>query len=370
MRLSQIPFHIGPQPLPTNPESIPNLLDMDLRVDPETDLLVQVPNKELRSILDEAYKLGGLIGTPIGGKECGLPYAEDFRTFIHENSASTGRLALEIGAGAGYLSDLLIGDGWDLSALEPGEGYKTHWAELGLQVVQDFFPSPHLTGPFDLIVCFAVLEHIEDLPGFFDAIKSHLTESGVFIFAVPDCEDEISIGDPAILLHEHYSYFTEYSLKATLQKNGLSGVVSKSKFGRSLYGAVRESETKSGRLADATGMSENYLQRMPRFIANVTNFLSDASAKGELGIFAAGRGLNFLDPNLVFRFFDDNSAWTGLYLPPFSCPIENRSSLLLQPVDDVLILSRTFGETILSSLRTEGYRGAITLLSELDSSNP
>ena len=367
MILSRLPFHIGPQPYTSNPKGLPNLMDMELAVDDATGLLVQVPNTQLQENLDNAYRLGSLIGTPLAGQQFGTPYAEDFRTFIRRHRPVSGNRALEIGAGAGFLSKLLEDDGWEVDALEPGVGYEALRSKLGVQVVQDFFPSKALPGPYDLIVCFAVLEHIESLPDFLAAIRSHLSESGVFIFGVPDCEDEIRAGDPSILIHEHYSYFSQVSLESTVRKYGFSGPISKSGFGRSLYGAVVDVKGERRSPVGLDGMSHTYWRSVSSYIQELRAFFSDLAAEGDIGVFAAGRGINFLDSEWSMRFFDDNPEWTGLYFPPFECPIENRESLFSRPVNHLVILSRTFGQRISHSLREEGYRGQISLSSDIDS---
>ena len=68
---------------------------------------------------------------------------------------------------------------------------------------------------------------------------------------------------------------------------------------------------------------------------------------------------------MSMRFFDDDNAQQGLYIPPFSSVIESRQDLLDNPVSTVLIMSRTFGDRIRRSLRDQNYRGEILTIEDL-----
>ena len=53
-------------------------------------------------------------------QELGGPYVKDFLKFIKANIEEKAEI-LEIGAGTGYLSKLLMEDGHEVDALEPGK---------------------------------------------------------------------------------------------------------------------------------------------------------------------------------------------------------------------------------------------------------
>jgi hypothetical protein len=72
-----------------------------------------------------------------------------------------------------------------------------------------------------------------------------------------------------------------------------------------------------------------------------------------------------LDRTQPFRFFDDDPAQQGKFLPPFQTQITGRESLLSEPVDHLVIMSRTFGRRIRDSLRQQGYQGNIVTLDEM-----
>ena len=52
----------------------------------------------------------------------------------------------------------------------------------------------------------------------------------------------------------------------------------------------------------------------------------------------------------MLRFFDDDKLLHGKYYPPFDIPIESRRSLIERPVDELVIMSSSFGERLKSEL--------------------
>jgi hypothetical protein len=55
---------------------------------------------------------------------------------------------------------------------------------------------------------------------------------------------------------------------------------------------------------------------------------------------------------------------------PFPSRVESRLELFAQPVDVLVIASRTFGKRIESELRADGYEGKIALLWNEHSGEP
>jgi hypothetical protein len=109
----------------------------------------------------------------------------------------------------------------------------------------------------------------------------------------------------------------------------------------------------------------SYPERCSRFIERVRGKISDMAAQGTVGVYCAARGIALLDPAQPMRFFDDDPAQQGKFLPPFPMAIQGREALLTVPVDYLIIMSRTFGGRIRHSLRQQGYSGHIVTLDEM-----
>jgi len=322
---------------------------------------------ELLEILEQAYRAGQLIGTPLAEDSYGKPYADDFLRFIGQVGLTRGAKAIEIGAGVGYLTRRLKDAGLQIVGIEPGRGYAAHWKKNGVEIVNDFFPTPRVTGRFELICSYAVLEHITEPAKFLEDVRDHLAPEGVAVFSVPDCTDEIVAGDSAILFHEHFSYFDAGSLARLIESAGMHAVVMKSGFGRCLYAIA--SLQKRPALQEERGLERevmaSYPERCYRFVERVRGKMSDMAASGTVGVYCAARGLALLDRTQPVRFFDDDPALQGKFLPPFNVAITGRDDLFTKPVDHLVIMSRTFGWRIRDSLRQQGYKGSIVTLDEM-----
>lgn len=367
MKLDDLPFHIGATEAAGNPAGLPDTWPFSLHFDSQRGAVTQQVTLELLEILEQAYRVGQLIGTPLAEDSCGKPYADDFLRFIGQVGLPRGARAIEIGAGVGYLTLRLKDAGLQIVGIEPGRGYAAHWEKNGVEIVNDFFPTPSVTGRFDLICSYAVLEHIAEPFGFLKDVRDHLAPEGVAVFSVPDCTDEIAAGDPAILFHEHFSYFDAGSLARLIESAGMHAVVMKSGFGRCLY-AIASLQPRPA-LQSERGLERevmaSYPERCSRFVERVRGKISGMAAQGTVGVYCAGRGLALLDRTEPMRFFDDDPAQQGKFLPPFQAPITGRETLLSTPVDHLVIMSRTFGRRIRDSLRQQGYQGNIVTLDEM-----
>lgn len=366
LEISDLPLCLGPMDTPHNPAGLPDVTPFRLEVNNQLGRLEQAQDSALDGVLKRGYQLGIEMGTPSDSTELGRPYVDDFVRFIQSCGPTRGSL-LEIGAGTGFLSKCLIDAGWKVTSLEPGKGYQARWDHHGVNVINDFYPSQRVTGQFDAIIFYTVLEHIKDTKTFLEGVKSQLRPGGQIYLSVPDCSEEIVSCDPSILLHEHFQYFTKESLVSTLAEAGFRATVEVGKFGRSLYaagtvaGSDRDLKVCPG---DTTGL-DLYISGVVKIRDALTNKVEDWLARGNVGIYCPARMLNCIPPSKGLLFYDDASALQGKYYPPFLEPISDRNTLLQDPPPTLLIASRTFGEKIKGQLIAAGLKSKIILLTEL-----
>jgi 2-polyprenyl-3-methyl-5-hydroxy-6-metoxy-1,4-benzoquinol methylase len=340
-----------------NPLPIPNRLDLEVYWDPRLDLIRQRPSGRLREALDVAYQLGMPFGTPLDDDTYGSPYTRDFLEFILQQRID-GNSGLEIGAGTGFLMRQLDGAGFKMIGLESGSGYLDRQRFHEVEVIAEEFPSRIAEGPYNLIVAYGVLEHIENPEKFLSEVADHLAPKGTFCISVPNCTDEIVLGDYSMLAHEHYSYFDIESLSNLLTVSGLRGEVRPSLYGRTLYAACRKSNFGSTIEHQASRhYRESYDSRALSAQEQTRRVLRDYASHGTIGLFVAARALFALDDDLDARFFDDDPKKLGCYYPPFKNSIESRADLLSYPVQTLINFSRTFAAEIHSSLRSCNFRG-------------
>lgn len=353
LAIPDLPFCIGALPQPHNPSPLPDTHPIELQANLALGRLDMHDAPGLANLLSTAYALGVEMGTPSDDTPLGRPYVADFLEFIDRVTPRRGR-ALEIGAGVGYMSRLLRETGWRVDSIEPGRGYERHWERHGVRVINDFFPTADAKGPYDLIVFYTVLEHILDVSGFLAAVADHLGTGGRVVLAVPDCTTEIEKGDPSILLHEHYHYFTASSLSRSLEAAGFRAQVERSGYGRSLY-AVAELRDKRARQEHATQQPDQapllaFGERVERQREGFRLRLERASNEGSVGIYCPSRALALLPQGTTARFFDDDPGVQGKFYPPFAMAVESRDALIQDPVRTLFVMSRTFGSRLTRAL--------------------
>ena len=366
--IDNLPFHIGYLEEPVNPSGLPDTLDFHYSLDKESGLVKQELDQSTLEALSLVYSLGLEIGTPLSMDELGAPYLLDYANFILNRTLPEDRI-LEIGVGRGHLCHHLSINNRKMVGIEPGKGYSKEWVDLGISVVSDFFPSDSLTGKFNAIVSFAVLEHVLDPLDFLKSMASQLKPFGKIILAVPDCSAEIFDRDASMFIHEHVSYFSKSSLEGLIYSAGLEGTVHRSGFGRSLYAVAQlphqDSTTSSRKITHSRSGDgdREFLTQIQDGIDLKKNFIQDLCKAGIVGIFAPVRALPYLSSKEnEYRFFDDDYRVHGKFLVPFTSPVESRVGLMNRPVDILVIASRTFGYKIKEELIAAGYVGRIELL--------
>ena len=176
------------------------------------------------------------------------------------------------------------------------------------------------------------------------------------ILSVPDCTLEIEAGDPSMLVHEHYQYFTLPAIERTLAHAGLEGDVCIARYGRSIYACVQTAANVTKKInldtPDIVTLKE-YISKVSKLKKKIFDSISSFAEQGSVGIFCPARALYLIPPKLSVRFFDDAPYLTMKYYPPFQSPIETRADLLVNPPDTLLIMSRTFGDALSATLRQE-----------------
>jgi len=199
------------------------------------------------------------------------------------------------------------------------------------------------------------LEHIIDPFAFLDSVNSILNVNGYLILAVPDCEPYLIYGDISFLIHEHWNYFTSKTLLSTLGFKGYSGSCINARFGGSIYGCFKKGKQIQSRTENVLSTFKN---KSNHANSQISDLLHSFNERGEsIGIYVAARMINVLSlatnsllNKMNIRFFDDNELILGKYYPGFNIRIESYGDLIDEPVDKLIIASKSFGNKIRQKL--------------------
>lgn len=134
---------------------------------------------------------------------------------------------LDIGCATGQFLHYMSEHGWNTTGIEPDEKARERAvADYGLQV----FPEEKINAlskfSFDVITMWHVLEHVSDLTGRMEQLKSLLKPEGTLIIAVPNCDSydakryrQFWAGYD---LPRHLYHFTKSDIKLLAEKNGFT----------------------------------------------------------------------------------------------------------------------------------------------------
>ena len=346
---------------------LPDTFPFQLYFDEDLNMLRQKDSADLSEILEKIYIEGSLVEGSTSS-ESGKVYVENFTGFIKSQCTGLKQAkVLEIGCGKGDIIKAIKDEVKSIIGLEPGN----HGLIDGLkevEIIKGFFPSEKISGTFDLIYHFGVLEHIADPMDFLLRQKRQLTGNGIIILGVPNCEPYYKTGDVSMFIHEHYNYFTIAALSRLANKVNMQMmdvIISEGM----LFCCLGLNAGDSRKIADSENYFDSFISVNDRFFNKLKQCLTSI-AMGKIAIYVPGRALNilYLLGLQQVRLIDDSSEVHGKYLPYLQNPIENFDDLVLNPPEIVIIFSRTFGEKILNKLksRPEMKNTTIIEINEID----
>ena len=106
-------------------------------------------------------------------------------------------------------------------------------------------------GRFDAAYVRHVVEHVSDVERFFDAVRALLRPRGLLVLELPEVEQALRLGSPAILWEEHVSYYTQALAEYLLHRFGFTILDRRQYvFGGGSFAFVAQLDDRPGRLAD------------------------------------------------------------------------------------------------------------------------
>lgn len=324
---------------------LPQTFPFHLFFDEELNMLRQKDTTELNDILQKIYVKGSLVEGSISS-ESGKIYVESILNYIKVNCKNINQAnVLEIGCGKANIIKALKDNVKSITGLEPGDHGLVDGLE-GVAIIRDFFPSEKITGSFDLIYHFAVLEHIADPVNFILQQKKQLNNDGLIIIGVPNCEPYYKTGDLSMFIHEHYNYFTIPALHKIAEKVGMS-VIDVTVSEGMLFCCLSLKETVQPAASVSEDLHDLFLTVNDRFFNMLKERLTSI-AMDKIAIYVPARALNILYILGLsgVRLVDDSTEIMGKYFPYLENPVENFDSLVSNPPEMLVIFSRTFGSRI------------------------
>ena len=296
-------------------------------------------------------------------------------------------LVVEAGSNDGYLLQFFLEKGIPVLGVEPAENVAKVAQKKGIPTVVDFFGSRVASElvadgkAADLINATNVLSQVPDLHDFADGIRTLLKPSGVATIEFPHLLRLMEECQFDTIYHEHFSYFSSYTVSRIFAEHGLSlfDVEELPTFGGSLRIYLHRSEDASravsSRVSDllaregSEGVSrvDTYLrfnEKVMRKKREILTFLLKAKDENKT---VAGYGapakantlMNYcgIRTDLIDFTVDRSPHKQGLFLPGTHIPIYSPDEIERRKPDLLVIFPWNIKEEIMeqmSAIRTWG----------------
>lgn len=197
----------------------------ELVYDPALPGVRQALTVGLRQRVDKSYKSGfsmvpgGDAQSPfIRGRVSGLRDA-----LRHLDLPILGRRVLEIGSANCDNVIAFMQSGAEVVACDPNPATRAMGLRHGFATIDDYYRPGMVAAEFDLIVLSEILEHVADPGGFLSGLAAALAPGGSLFIKSPNAETQLRAGDPGMMAHMHWHYFTPASMQCVLERAGFAG---------------------------------------------------------------------------------------------------------------------------------------------------
>lgn len=135
----------------------------------------------------------------------------------------SAKRTIELGSGRGEYLQLMQNAGWDVWGLEHMDSSVSAALESGFRVQKGYVGTGDYEleeGPFEAFVTFNYLEHIPNIDSFLAGISNNLVSGGIGLIEVPNFDMMYAESMSTEFIADHLYYFTETTLRRTLEING------------------------------------------------------------------------------------------------------------------------------------------------------
>ena len=274
-----------------------------------------------------------------------------FETFINKYSLQ-GKSILEIGCGRGEFLSLLQSMDIKPYGLEYATNAVQACVERGMNVSKGY-PDPSLetlaNGPYDAFLLLMFLEHMPDPNTTFRVIHNNLADGAVGIIEVPNFDMIVRKKLFSEIIGDHLLYFTEKTLRTTLEINGFDVVeVNEIRDEYVLSVVVKKRERLD--ISQFQGYQETikeevceYLRQFP--VKRVAVWGAGHQALAFIALTGIANYIRYVVDSALFK--------QGKYTPATHLPILAPEALRLDPVDAVIVMAASYSDEVVAILQND-----------------
>jgi SAM-dependent methyltransferase len=289
---------------------------------------------------------------------------------------------VDIGCNDGLFLASCKAEGLRTLGIDPSQNIAAFARARGIEVFNEYFTSESSKrvlaqfGPAKVIVTTNTFNHIDDLHGFMDGVRTLLAPDGTFVIEVPQALTCVEHNEFDTVYHEHLSVFSVASIVALGRFFGLE-VVDVEELpihGGSMRVFLRRSGPAKPIVAEwlrreeEAGLFERHTYvehaaRVERIRSELMALLRDLKRQGKrlAGYGAPAKGSTLLNyygigPDLLEFLADRNQLKQGKYSPGTHIPVVSPDVIADSKPDYLLILAWNFADEIME--QQEEFRAA------------
>lgn len=305
--------------------------------------------------------------------EHGRKYTDQVVNQFHLNSQS---FVVEIASNDGYLLQHFKAKSIPILGIEPAKNVAETAIKKGIPTLVKFFGKVTAEGldrKADLIIGNNVLAHVPELNDFVAGLKVLLKQTGVITLEFPHLLQLIRQNQFDTIYHEHFSYFSLFSVEQVFQKQGLEvfDVEEIPTHGGSLRVYLQHHKGAQPTASRVTALKQKekaagltqlddyiaYSERVSLYKTRLSSFLQKLKTEGKkvAGYGAPAKGntlLNYcnITPDLLPFTVDKSPHKQGHYLPGTHIPIYAPSKIDEFKPDYLFILPWNLKNEIMSQM--------------------
>lgn len=276
---------------------------------------------------------------------------KQFSDWVHRYQLS-GSQMLEVGCGRGEYLELLRATSMSVYGIEYNQESVEACRSAGLRGIQGYFSRDSQVlpdAPFDAFASFNFMEHWPDPIGSLRAIADNLVDGGVGLVEVPNFNMVMQKGLFSEFISDHLLYFTEETLRFTLQRAGYEVINCYPIW----YDYILSAEVRKRPLLDVSSLKvrqksitdqlQNYLARFPT--GQVAIWGAGHQALAVISLADIGKNIHYIIDSAVFK--------QGKFTPASHIPIVSPDVLKNEPVQAVIIMAASYSDEVAGIVRKE-----------------
>ena len=290
---------------------------------------------------------------------------DQFNKFVTDHNLQ-GKKVLEVGCGKGEYLSLIEKAGAEAYGVEHLAESVEYCQAKNLKVSQGYltdsseaYNSELSSGPFSAFFIMNFFEHLPDPNAMLDAITNNLIDYAIGLIEVPNFDMILEQSLFSEFINDHLFYFTEESLRSTLNYNGFEVIQCHSIWHDYILSAtVRRKQPKN-----LTFLSTH----QEKITREIHQFLDKHNGK-KIAVWGAGhQSLAVLSltgmSSRIESVFDSAPFKQDKFTPATHIPIKNPDELDEEVIEVIIIMAASYSDEVFRTIRTKwGTKFTVAIL--------